>query len=158
MELSFKINLSAFTKIDWLLQIIDMDLNQLKFELKNEKENETMQECEPIALSADVRKSPEATSSRLHVINKGKVSVVCPKVHCRKQYVHRHKGKLLSHIKRVHINDPEYNKLMAAFKQIFPERNKTPKKACMLCGKLIAGRGAQMRKHQRKSGCKYFIK
>lgn len=134
-----------------------MDLNQLKCELKDDEEK-TIQECESKPVRAEVKNLSETISPRRCLKGKGKVSVVCPKLQCRKQYVHRHKGKLLSHIKRFHIKDPEYNKLMAAFKELFPERNKTPKKACELCGKLIAGRGAQMRKHQGKSGCKIFNK
>ena len=158
VESSSPTMLKASSKLIGVLQIIDMDLSQLKREVKSEVEDTTTQECDASVLYVDVTKSSEAALSRLHIKNKEKVSLVCPKAQCRKQYVHRHKGKLLSHIMRFHMNDPEHNELMAAFRQLFPERNKTPRKACELCGKLIAGRGAQMRKHQGKSGCKFFRK
>lgn len=134
------------------LQIEKFDLNVAQCELENNAESRSVHKTEnvsPGAALSEIPVSPKRCQKRIY----GN-SVVCPKATCHKQYKHRHKLKLLNHIEKHHRTDPDYNKLFANFRLIFPERNKTPRKACSVCGKLIAGRGAQMNKHQRTSACK----
>lgn len=95
---------------------------------------------------------------KLPTKRQGRKTVVCPKILCSSQYKHGQKQKLLRHINNCHSDDPEFLNLMAAFRIHFPERNKTPKRPCNLCGKMIAGRGAQLSKHKRGSGCKPLSK
>lgn len=141
-----------FFHMSKLLQVSDFDLNQLKLDLDTFK-NE--------AGTSVIERRPNEAPQHLPKRDGDRKCVVCPKVVCRrlyvvcrKQYAHRHKWKLINPTKRNHIDDPDYNKLISKFKLLFPDRNKTPKKACEMCGKLIAGRGAQMKKRQRNSGCK----
>lgn len=85
---------------------------------------------------------------------RGRKVVTCPKTICSQQYKYGSKANLLRHINNVHIRDKDYAKIMKKINILFPERNKVPKRKCNLCGAYIAGRGAQIKKHQKSSSCK----
>lgn len=82
---------------------------------------------------------------------RGRKVIACPKLSCGKIYIGGFKQRLLHHIRSKHPN--EKNELIKKALTYYPCRDKTPRIQCPKCGKLIAGRAAQMRIHQESKGC-----
>lgn len=80
-------------------------------------------------------------------------TVSCSVPLCGVQYKYGSKEKLLRHINNKHKEPKVHSDAMEHFNLLFPERNKYVKKRCCLCEKMIGGRGAAMKRHQRSSGC-----
>lgn len=81
----------------------------------------------------------------------GRKVIACPKLSCGKIYIGGFKQRLLHHIRSKHPK--EKNELIKKALTYYPCRDKTPRIQCCKCGKLIAGRAAQMRIHQESKGC-----
>lgn len=76
--------------------------------------------------------------------------VHCPKPLCPWYSKNPRRQILARHIRAQHGD----LSLIEIGRKLFPEHNKVAKRQCVKCGKLIAGRASQMKKHQRSSRCR----
>lgn len=85
---------------------------------------------------------------------KGRKVIACPKYTCNFIEFNGKKKRLLEHIQK-HKKESNFNAIQEKFDKMFPPRDKTKsKRTCEKCGKVVAGRGAQLRIHQQGSNCK----
>ena len=86
-----------------------------------------------------------------NVAAKGRRQLKCPKPSCGQTYAGGILKRLRRHIDTAHADDPELEQYRREVEDTRP--NKTPKQECDRCGKMIAGRGSQMKSHQNSSKC-----
>ncbi|KAJ1529972.1 hypothetical protein ONE63_006700 [Megalurothrips usitatus] len=89
----------------------------------------------------------------LPTTQQGRRLLPCPKPSCTRQYHQAKKQRMIAHVAKCHSKDPNIIKCQELLQELFQPRNKTKKITCNLCGKEVAGRAAQMKRHQRSSKC-----
>ncbi|KAK3920972.1 putative lysine-specific demethylase 4A [Frankliniella fusca] len=87
------------------------------------------------------------------VKRRGRKVLACPKTTCEMHYAYGQKQRLYNHVKKVHSRDSSFKQFMNDLDSLFPERNVTNRRQCILCGKMIAGRATQMMRHQMSTAC-----